>query len=152
GGLLGIITEHKAIADELLLYCRDRPSDARVAGREESKVWNRQHAGIESFATIGLRERSHSWVEAALAHLHVDPVPKRTNVRKDLLAFIATKSKFLDGLCSSIKKHPGHDFRLGEVPPPASHFPNAVVRALPGIVHEGNQVLKQMPTFVPLVQ
>src|SRR5580765_532737 len=38
---------------------------------------------------------------------------------------------------------------MGEMPTPASHFPNAVVWPLPCILHECQQILSQIPCFLP---
>src|SRR5262249_48369333 len=87
------------------------------------------------------------WVEAALADLGVDPLPKRAEVAYHLLVLIPTASEILNCFRCPIKKHPGHHLRMGKVPAPASHLPKAVVGALPRIFLESSYILKQLPVL-----
>src|SRR5215467_5447322 len=136
----------------MLLYCCDRALHPGIGGWEESKVRNHQHTRIESFAAIRLGERSHPRVETALADLGVDSIPQRAEMRQHLLALIPAESKLLDPFRHSIEKYPGHDFRMGKVSPSAPHFPDTVVRAFPGVLHESYKILSHMPGFLPPAQ
>src|SRR5512147_203541 len=77
GAVRGVIAKHKAISEEMLLDCRYGAPHSRIAAWEESDARNHQHTRIESLAAVRLRKRSHSLVEAALADLGVDSLPKR---------------------------------------------------------------------------
>src|SRR5215471_8206013 len=136
----------------MLLDRRYRAPHSRIAAGEESDARNYQHAGIESIAAVRLRKCSQTRVEAALANLGVNSLTQRADMGQHLLAFIPTESELLDRFRCPIKKHPGHDFRMRKVSPPAAHLPNAVVGALPGVFHEGYQILKYVPALLPPLQ
>jgi hypothetical protein len=57
-------------------------------------------------------------------------------------------AELLDCAHGAIEGHPGHDLRVREVAPRTAHLPDALVRLLPVVDHEVNQVPGQRPRFV----
>ena len=64
--ILGVVTKHESIPQQILLDRRDGSADPRVLRRQESEVRNEQQAGIQGFAAIRLGKPADLGVEPAL--------------------------------------------------------------------------------------
>src|SRR6185437_15189105 len=69
-------------------------------------------------------------MEAALAHLFMDALAQRAQMRQGSLAI----AELLEEAHRAIDRDPGHDLRVGEVATAAADLPDAVIRALPYLV------------------
>ena len=127
---VGLVSTDEAVGDEPLLDRLDGADDARVIGRQEADRCEHEQARVEQLRAVVLGERVELRVEALLADLRVDfvaqlPPMVHRSLRQDAVL------RQRDG---AVEGHPGHDLRMGEVPPRAADLPDPVVGLAPHLL------------------
>lgn len=137
------VTPHEASLVQLP-HRRDGASHPVVARAEEAEPRNQQGGRVECGRTVGLHEGAAHGVPSLPAHLRVDGVPHGPP-----LARRSVPVQEDPDTQRPVGRDPRHDFRMDEMPPWTTDFPQALIGLAPVLTQIAHQDVDQAP-HVPL--
>src|SRR5258708_10785948 len=137
----GFITPYERIFDQVLLDRYHRGKPHRIYRADEPHHRHQQRRGIEIFRAFGLHKR-----------LQLLAPEIRENVIPDLISRVlpdierSRKGPLLSQAQRAIECDPAHNSRMEELPGPAAHLPDTLIRTPPIVPQPLQQTLNILPS------
>ena len=128
--VLGDVSQHETVDQELALDRFDRADDPRIGRRQEPDPGQHEQARVELVGAVVLHEAVLLGVEALVAHLLVHLVAElRPLVDREVVPVAVLRDTD-----RPVERDPRHDFGVREVMPRPADLPDPVVGLIPDLL------------------